>query len=93
MVYELPQSRERIRGREKYLEFNTEYPGEWHLRPRVVVADERRGVVVFDWSLGAETATGIVVVEHADGRLTRVTDYWPDPYEPPAGREHLVERY
>jgi len=23
----------------------------------------------------------------------RVTDFWPEPYEPPPGREHLVERW
>jgi hypothetical protein len=29
----------------------------------------------------------------ADGLITRITDFWPDPYEPPPGREHLVERW
>ena len=27
VVYEIPQSRERIRGRDRYLRFNQEYPG------------------------------------------------------------------
>ncbi|CAM5718940.1 SnoaL-like domain-containing protein OS=Streptomyces microflavus OX=1919 GN=Smic_35540 PE=4 SV=1 [Streptomyces microflavus] len=27
------------------------------------------------------------------GQITGVTDFWPESYEPPAGREHLVERY
>jgi hypothetical protein len=31
--------------------------------------------------------------EFADGLITRVTDFWPEPYEPPPGREHLVERW
>jgi hypothetical protein len=31
--------------------------------------------------------------EFAGGLITRVTDFWPEPYEPPAGREHLVERW
>jgi hypothetical protein len=30
--------------------------------------------------------------EFADGVITRVTDFWPEPYEPP-GREHLAERW
>jgi hypothetical protein len=29
----------------------------------------------------------------AAGRIAHITDFWPDPHEPPAGREHLVERY
>jgi hypothetical protein len=28
-----------------------------------------------------------------DGFITAVTDFWPEPYEPPPGREHLVERW
>jgi len=28
-----------------------------------------------------------------DGLITRVTDFWPEPYAPPAGRQHLVERW
>jgi hypothetical protein len=24
--------------------------------------------------------------------ITRVTDFWPEPYQPPGDREHLVER-
>ena len=40
VVYEIPQSRERIRGRDRYLQFNQEYPGDWHLRPGV--RDDRR---------------------------------------------------
>ncbi|MBA3800263.1 MAG: nuclear transport factor 2 family protein, partial [Geodermatophilaceae bacterium] len=27
VVYEIPQSRERIRGRDRYVRFNREYPG------------------------------------------------------------------
>ena len=49
VVYEIPQSRERIRGRDRYLRFNQEYPGDWHLRPKVVIADEQHGVVWFEW--------------------------------------------
>jgi hypothetical protein len=25
--------------------------------------------------------------------ITRITDFWPEPYELPASRAHLVERY
>jgi hypothetical protein len=78
VVYELPQSREWIHGRDRYLRFNQEYPGDWHLRPKVMIADERHGMAFFEFE---------------DGLITRVTDFWPEPYEPPPGREHLVERW
>jgi 3-phenylpropionate/cinnamic acid dioxygenase small subunit len=28
VVYEMPQSRERIRGKERYMSFNTDYPAD-----------------------------------------------------------------
>ncbi len=90
VVYELPQSRERTRGRDRYVQFNQEFPGDWHLEPRVVLADENNGSVLFDWRVGDEAAQGIVYFEFADGLITTVTDFWP---EPPPGREHLVERW
>jgi hypothetical protein len=32
VVDEIPQSRARIRGRDRYLRFNQEWPADWHLR-------------------------------------------------------------
>ena len=93
VVYEIPQSRERIRGRDRYLRFNQEFPGDWHLRPKVTIADERHGVVWFDWLLDGRTDDAMAFFEFADGLITRITDFWPEPYEPPPGREHLVERW
>jgi ketosteroid isomerase-like protein len=93
VVYEIPQSRERIRGRERYLQFNQEYPGDWHLRPKVIIADERHGVVWFEWQLDGRTDDAMAFFEFNDGLIIRVTDFWPEPYEPPSGREHLVERW
>jgi hypothetical protein len=93
VVYELPQSRERIRGRDRYLQFNQEFPGDWHLEPRVVLADEQHGSVLFDWHVDDESSQGIVFFDIVDGAITTVTDFWPEPYEPPPGREHLVERW
>jgi len=40
---------------------------------------------------GAEYPLGLL--PHSGARVTRITDFWPDPYELPASRAHLVERY
>jgi ketosteroid isomerase-like protein len=94
VVYEIPQTRERIRGRERYLRFNQEFPGDWHLRVKVAIADDENGVAWFVWELGeAEPADAMVFFNFADNLITSVTDFWPEPYEPPRGREHLVERW
>ena len=47
VVYEIPQSHERIRGRDRYVTFNAEYPGDWHLEPQVVLGDDRNGSLLF----------------------------------------------
>jgi SnoaL-like domain len=93
VVYEIPQTRERIRGRERYLRFNQEYPGDWHLHPKIVIADASHGVVWFEWFLDGDSDDAMAFFEFSDGLITRITDFWPQRYEPPAGREHLVERW
>ncbi|WP_197686166.1 hypothetical protein [Actinoplanes derwentensis] len=41
--------------------------------------------------LAAARRTACVWLDTGD-RITRITDFWPESYEPPAGREHLTER-
>jgi ketosteroid isomerase-like protein len=94
VVYEMPQSRERIRGRPAFLRFNIEYPGDWHLRVRRVVADGRLAALWLDVNVGTERQDACVWLELSEsGLISRVVDYWPEPYEPPPGREHLTERW
>ncbi len=94
VVYEIPQSRERIRGRDQYVTFNAEYPGDWHLEPQVVLGDDRNGSLLFRWRLDDQPSSlAIAFFEFRDGLIIKVTDFWPEPYDPPPGREHLVERW
>ena len=93
VVYEIPQTRERIRGRDNYVRFNAEFPGDWHIEPQVIVADEAHGSLLFQWTLAGESALAIAFFEFGAGGITKITDFWPEPYEPPPGREHLVERW
>ena len=93
VVYEIPQTRERIRGRDDYLAFNQVYPGDWHLSPKVVLADGSHGVVWFDWRVGDEVASGMAFFEFDAGLISRVTDFWPESYEPPDHRPDFVEHW
>jgi ketosteroid isomerase-like protein len=94
VVYEMPQTRERIRGRETYLRFNAEYPGDWHLVVDRAHQDDRGGATWTTFTVGAESMPAATFFVFApDGRIAGITDFWPEPYDPPAGREHLVERY
>ncbi|HEX6151344.1 nuclear transport factor 2 family protein [Nocardioides sp.] len=94
VVYDLPQTRERVIGRDRYLTFNREYPGDWHVAIRRVVTDDAGGVAWTDVRVGDEHVNAIHFFTFDDaGLITRVDDFWPEPYDPPPGREHLVERY
>ena len=44
IVYEIPQTRERIRGRTAFREFNASYPGNWTLEIARLVVDEHQAV-------------------------------------------------
>ena len=99
VVYELPQTRERIRGRERYLQFNAEYPGDWHLTIERIHEDPTGGASWTAFTVGGETVGGETVPALTffrfddTGLIAHITDFWPEPYDPPPGREHLVERY
>jgi hypothetical protein len=94
LVYEMEQTHERVRGREAFVRFFREFPGDWHLDVRRVVADDTGGVSVLDFRLGDEPMVGITFFSFDDeGLVTRLEDVWPEPYEPPADRAHLTERW
>ena len=90
--YEMPQTSERITGKERYLRFNQEYPGDWQLSVTRLVADGSTAAATANFTVGDERMVGVTFFELDGDLISRVTDFWPEPYEPPAGREHLVER-
>ncbi len=96
VVYEAPQSRERVRGRAAYLRFNAEgFPGDWHLAvERIISGDAGAASVIQMTAADGRQQPGLCFFDFGpDGLITRITDYWPDPYEPPASRAGLIERY
>jgi SnoaL-like domain len=95
VVYEGPQTRERVRGRAAYVRFNVEgFPGDWHLRVQRIVGEDWQAASWIEFTGADGTQPGLCFFElDTDDRIVRITDFWPDPYELPATRSHLVERY
>jgi SnoaL-like domain len=97
VVYELPQTRERVRGRAAYLRFNSEgFPGDWHLTVERIVAQGRQASSWIQMAEGDDRSPGLTFFDLGeDGLITGITDFWPQPYQPPAGRARarLAERY
>lgn len=93
MVYEVPQTRERVRSAAGYLEFFQTWPGNWRADIVKLIADAESAVTTIDFVTEAGSETGISFFEVRDGLITRVTDYWPAPYDPPLRMTSRVERY
>lgn len=93
LVYEVPQTRERVCGRADMVEFFRTWPGEWQVELLQVIADERSVVTVFDFVTPTERMRGITFFAVEAGLITKLTDYWPEDYEPPARATAVVQRY
>ena len=95
VIYRGPQTREQVRGRDAYLRFNIEgFAYDWHLAVQQIVGAGNHAASWVDFTGKEGTQPGLCVFDlDDDGRITRITDFWPDPYELPASRAHLVERY
>jgi hypothetical protein len=51
------------------------------------------GVSMIEFSDAGASQYGLCFFDLDEaGRIVRITDFWPDPYEPPAGRAHLAGR-
>ena len=93
-VLDWPQSGERIRGRDNFVAVNAHYPaaGRWRFTVRRLVADGQGAASDVTVTDGALTARAVSFFEVRDGLIWRVTEYWPDPFEPAAWRARWVER-
>ena len=92
-VMEMPQSGERIRGREKMRQFQEAYPNPPKAVLRRVVGS---GEV---WVMEATSdypGGGIYhvanIVEFRDGKILKETRYYAEPFEAPAWRAEWVEK-
>lgn len=93
VVYLVPQTRERIRGREHFVEFFRSWPEAWRAELTRCIVDERGAVSVIDFLTARGSETGISFFELKDGQITEIRDFWPSEYEPPQRMIAAVERY
>jgi ketosteroid isomerase-like protein len=93
IVYEVPQTRERVRGRANYVEFNRTWPGAWTAAVTELFDQGDKGLSVVDFRVDDTAETGISRFEVRDGLIARITDWWPAPYDPPRRMTDKIERY
>jgi len=92
-VLEWPQSKERIRGADRFAQMNQEYPahGPWKFTIIRLVGSESEAVSEVAITDGVQEAKAISFFTVVQGKVTRIVEYWPEPYAPPANRAHFVE--
>jgi ketosteroid isomerase-like protein len=92
-VLEWPQSKERIRGAENFARMNSEYPAHerWTFEIHRLVADEHHAVTDVSVTDGVQRARAISFFTAVNGKISRLVEYWPEPFQAPVHRSHLVE--
>jgi ketosteroid isomerase-like protein len=92
-ILEWPQSKERIRGAERFAQMNAEYPahGRWQFTVHRIIGGDSEAVSDVSLTDSVQHARVISFFTIADSKITRMVEYWPDPYPAPANRAHLVE--
>jgi ketosteroid isomerase-like protein len=93
-VLEWPQSNERIRGPANFVRMNAEYPthGRWTFDLRRFIAGETEvvtQVAITDGIQSAEAISFFTITEA--GRISRLVEFWPEPFAAPENRRHLTE--
>lgn len=90
---EWPQSKERIRGAQCFARVNHQYPahGPWRFTVNRLVGGESEAVSDVTITDGVQTARVISFFSVSRGKITRLVEFWPEPYAAPANRAHLVE--
>lgn len=93
LVVEWPQSKERIRGPENFARMNSEYPttGRWKFTINRLVASGEEVVTQVSLTDGTQSAEPVSFFTVRAGKITRVVEYWPEPFTPAENRRHLVE--
>ena len=91
-VRQWPQSGELLRGRARISEVESHFVGlRLGVGRRLICAD----TVVVEWTTDygdGRLYRNVSIADLHDGKAIRVTDYWGEPFTPPAWREALAER-
>ncbi|MBA3288568.1 MAG: nuclear transport factor 2 family protein [Acidimicrobiia bacterium] len=93
VVVDWPLTRERIRGVDNFVRIQNEYPanGPWLFTIHRLFGDGPEAVSDVSVSDGVVHSRVISFFTVDGDRIAELREYWPDEYEPPDNRSHLVE--
>ena len=92
-ILEWPQSNEYEFAEEATGPMNAEYPatGRWQFRINRLVASAGAVVTQVSVTDGTQSAEPISFFTVANGKITHLVEYWPEPFPAPENRRHLTE--
>ncbi|HEX2232786.1 MAG TPA: nuclear transport factor 2 family protein [Thermoleophilaceae bacterium] len=92
-VADMPQSNERVRGRENMREFQRAYPADTMPKFTVkrIVGGGNVWTVMATGDYGGQVFHVVVVFEFREGKIARETRYYAEPFEAPEWRAQWVE--
>ena len=91
VVIDMPQSGERIRGRDHMKAMQEAYPGPPTITVRRVVGSGEVWVVEGRSDYGGRIYHIANILEFREGKIMRETRYYTDPFQAPAWRAQWVE--
>jgi hypothetical protein len=90
-VLEMPQSGERIVGRDRMRAMQQEYPNPPSIEIRRIIGSGDHFVVLGRSDYGGDVYHVANIVEFAEGRIARETRVYGAPFEPPSWRAKYAE--
>ena len=91
-VLEYPQSRERIRGRQRILASRQAQPNNKRFTIRRIIGHGDIWISEFILSYDSRPSYSVSIMEFKKGKVAKETQYFGDPFEPGPSRAQWVER-
>lgn len=93
LYYEVPQTREYLHGAIAYLDLFQTWPGPWRAEIKEVICETNKAISIIDFHSQTEIMRGLSIFYLQNGKITQVTDYWPEEYEPPQRHSSYLKRH
>jgi hypothetical protein len=91
-VLEYPQSGERIRGRRQIQRSRAAQPNQKRFSVRRIIGAGELWVTEFILTYDGQPSYTVSIMEFLDGKVSRETQYFGDPFEPGPSRAQWVEQ-
>jgi ketosteroid isomerase-like protein len=79
VLYEIPPTRARMRGRADVVEFIATCAASGEVNIESIVASDKQAVSRVALDVDGEMLTGITFFEFRQGLISRITNYWQEP--------------